>query len=57
MSFFNEKFCALNGQDIYYLLIFPGNPNYYNQTTFTELFNVAILIAHIDMPYIFITDN
>lgn len=57
MSFFHEKFSALNGQGTYYLLIFPGNPNCYNQINFTELFNVVMLIAHINMPCIFITDN
>lgn len=50
MSVFHEKFCALNGQGIYYFLIFPGNPNYYNEISFTELFNVAMLIALINMP-------
>lgn len=57
MSVFHEKFCALNGQGIYYFLIFPGNPNYYNEISFTELFNVAMLIALINMPRTFTTDN
>lgn len=40
----------------HYLLIFQDNTNYYRQIGFANLFNVAMLIAHVHMPCIFITD-